>query len=38
MQGRADQGRDATMTPIVREVQAKSILSRSKVYPWTLNP
>jgi len=24
--------------PIVREVQAKSILSKSKIYPWVVNP
>lgn len=26
------------MTPAVREVRAKSILSASRIYPWTLNP
>ncbi len=26
------------MTPTVREVQAKSVLSKSKIYPWVVNP
>jgi len=26
------------MTLIVREVQAKTILSPSKIYPWVINP
>jgi DNA repair photolyase len=26
------------MTPVVQEIQAKTILSASKVYPWVINP
>ena len=26
------------MTPVVREICAKSILSPSKIYPWVINP
>jgi DNA repair photolyase len=33
-----DPDRDVRVKPAVREVQAKSVLSASKVYPWTLNP
>ncbi len=31
-------GSVSSLTPVVREIQAKSVLSKSQIYPYTLNP